>query len=60
MHQAKKLPPPGANTIEEETDEEASDSDNSAAGNLTSPEGVLMLIIAVLFDTIGLLGFIPD
>jgi hypothetical protein len=44
-----------------ENDEETSATSDSGVGNLTSPEGVLMLSIALMFDTaIGICGILAE
>ena len=48
-----------SNATDENNDEEGSgQQQGSDTGNLTSPEGILMLSIAIIFDAIGLFLFI--
>jgi len=49
------LPESGEAAGEEETDQEGGSSNDSTSGNLTSPEGILMLLLAVGIDGTGLI-----
>lgn len=65
INPGKTTPQPSRNSganntggVENTSDESASTEEESVAGNLTSPEGVFLIIFAVIFDLVGLIPII--